>query len=152
DHRSGSLRRRHSAEHRALFEDCQRRDLLPGQEDRPQDRHPRQVVGVAMAVTRLGILALLALATPSLAAQARIGDLTYREGEVPVRLVGYGLVVGLDGTGDRSFGSNVGAVHTVRSVTNLLRRFNVEIPAERLRLRNVAAVVVTAELSPHTRP
>lgn len=105
-----------------------------------------------MAVTRLGILALLALAAPSLAAQARIGDLTYREGEVPVRLVGYGLVVGLDGTGDRSFGSNVGAVHTVRSVTNLLRRFNVEIPAERLRLRNVAAVVVTAELSPHTRP
>lgn len=99
---------------------------------------------------RLGLLALL-LPT-ALVAQSLVGDLTFREGEIPVRLVGYGLVVGLDGTGDRSFGSNVGAVHTVRSVTNLLRRFNVEIPAERLRLRNVAAVVVTAELLPHTRP
>lgn len=105
-----------------------------------------------MALRPLRLLGLLFIAAPSLAAQSRVGDLTFREGEVPVRLVGYGLVVGLDGTGDRSFGSNVGAVHTVRSVTNLLRRFNVEIPAERLRLRNVAAVVVTAELLPHTRP
>lgn len=101
---------------------------------------------------RAPLALLLTLAAPLLAAQTRVGDLTFREGEVPVRLVGYGLVVGLDGTGDRSFGSSVGAVHTVRSVTNLLRRFNVEIPAERLRLRNVAAVVVTAELLPHARP
>ena len=35
---------------------------------------------------------------------------TTRDGEVPVRLVGYGLVVGLDGTGDRSFGGSGGAV------------------------------------------
>ena len=94
----------------------------------------------------------LALSASSLTGQSRVGDLTFREGEIPVRLVGYGLVVGLDGTGDRSFGSSVGAVHTVRSVTNLLRRFNVEIPADRLRLRNVAAVLVTAEVSPHLRP
>src|SRR5690606_29527844 len=103
---------------------------------------------------RRGVLAallLLASALP-LAAQSRVGDLTFREGEIPVRLVGYGLVVGLDGTGDRSFGSNVGAVHTVRSVTNLLRRFNVEIPADRLRLRNVAAVLVTAEVPAYLRP
>jgi flagellar P-ring protein precursor FlgI len=39
----------------------------------------------------------------------------------------------------------------VRSVVNLLRRFDVEIPAERLRLRNVAAVLVTAEVSPWLR-
>lgn len=88
----------------------------------------------------------------SLSAQSRVRDLTFREGEIPVRLVGYGLVVGLDGTGDRSFGTNVGAVHTVRSVTNLLRRFNVEIPSDRLRLRNVAAVLVTAEVPAHLRP
>jgi len=99
----------------------------------------------------LGALLVLASALP-LAAQSRVGDLTFREGEIPVRLVGYGLVVGLDGTGDRSFGSNVGAVHTVRSVTNLLRRFNVEIPADRLRLRNVAAVLVTAEVPAYLRP
>jgi flagellar P-ring protein precursor FlgI len=102
-----------------------------------------------MKLRWLPALAILAL---PLGAQSRVGDLTFREGEIPVRLVGYGLVVGLDGTGDRSFGSSVGAVHTVRSVTNLLRRFNVEIPADRLRLRNVAAVLVTAEVSPHLRP
>jgi flagellar P-ring protein precursor FlgI len=61
------------------------------------------------------------------------------------------LVVGLDGTGDRSFGTLNAATMTVRSVVNLLRRFNVEVPPEQLRLRNVAAVLVTAELSPFLR-
>lgn len=96
-------------------------------------------------------LAALALAAAPLAAQVRIGDVTTRDGEVPVRLVGYGLVVGLDGTGDRSFGGGSGAVHTVQTVTNLLRRFNIVVPGDRLRLRNVAAVLVTAEVSPYLR-
>jgi flagellar P-ring protein precursor FlgI len=81
----------------------------------------------------------------------RVGDLTIREGVVPRRLVGYGLVVGLDGTGDRSFGGQSSATMTVRSVVNLLRRFQVEVPPEQLRLRNVAAVLVTAEISPYLR-
>jgi flagellar P-ring protein precursor FlgI len=83
---------------------------------------------------------------------ARVGDLTVRQGVIPRRLVGYGLVVGLDGTGDRSFGSQSSATMTVRSVVNLLRRFQIEVPPEQLRLRNVAAVLVTAELSPFLRP
>lgn len=82
---------------------------------------------------------------------ARIGDLTIRGGEVPVRLAGYGLVVGLDGTGDRSFGVVSSGNPTVRSVVNLLRRFDIEIPSQHLRLRNVAAVLVTAETSPYLR-
>lgn len=82
---------------------------------------------------------------------ASIGDLTIRAGEVPRRLVGYGLVVGLDGTGDRSFGGYHGSNATVTSVVNLLRRFNIEVPPEHLRLRNVAAVLVTAETSPWLR-
>ncbi|HEY3934497.1 MAG TPA: flagellar basal body P-ring protein FlgI [Gemmatimonadales bacterium] len=97
------------------------------------------------------VLTIAAIARP-LAAQVRVSDLTTHGGDVPVRLVGYGLVVGLDGSGDRSFGSSSGAVHTVRSVTNLLRRFNIEVPGDRLRLRNVAAVLVTAEVSPYLRP
>ncbi len=96
------------------------------------------------------LFATLLFAVP-LGAQTRISDLATRGGEVPVRLVGYGLVVGLDQSGDRSFGTNAGAVHTVRSVTNLLRRFNVDVPAQHLRLRNVAAVVITAEISPFLR-
>jgi flagellar P-ring protein precursor FlgI len=97
-------------------------------------------------------LALGGLPLGGLAAQsARISDLTTRAGEVPRRLVGYGLVVGLDGTGDRSFGGFNGETPTVRSVVNLLQRFGITVPPEQLVARNVAAVLVTAETSPFLR-
>jgi len=103
----------------------------------------------------LGLGLLLSLCASAQEAQAqantRISDLTVQQGAIPRRLVGYGLVTGLDGTGDRSFGTHYGAVHTVQSVVNLLRRFNIEVPAEYLRLRTVAAVLVTAEVSPYLR-
>lgn len=83
------------------------------------------------------------------ASEARIGDMTIRQGDIPRRVAGYGLVVGLDGTGDRSFGIATSASPTVRSVINLLQRFGVEVPAQQLRLRNVAAVLVNAEISPY---
>lgn len=96
-------------------------------------------------------LAALVLAPHVAAAQdVRVRDLTLTEQSVPVRLMGYGLVVGLDGSGDRAGGGRT-ASHTVQSVANLLRRFDVEVPAEAMRTRNVAAVLVTAELSPYLR-
>lgn len=95
------------------------------------------------------------LVLPSLAAaQAteRVSDLVTQAGSTPRRMIGYGLVVGLDGTGDKSFGSgNTGGTQTVRSIANALRRFGLEVPPERLRPRNVAAVIVTAEASPYLR-
>ena len=97
------------------------------------------------------VAALLLAAASAGAQEARIRDLTVASGDVPVRLVGYGLVVGLDGSGDRVIGG-FSAGHTVRSVANLLRRFNVEVPENLLRTRNVAAVLVTAEVSPYLRP
>lgn len=96
------------------------------------------------------LTALWAFAMPAAAQQATVADLAVPEGAVPVRLVGYGLVVGLDGTGDRALGST-GARHTVQSIVNLLRNFDIEVPGEMLRTRNVAAVLVTAELSPWLR-
>ncbi len=95
--------------------------------------------------------ALIAGGSEARAQDARIGDLAITDVNVPVRVVGYGLVVGLDGTGDRAIGS-FGARHTVQSVVNLLRNFGIEVPAEVLRTRNVAAVLVTAEASPFLRP
>jgi flagellar P-ring protein precursor FlgI len=83
--------------------------------------------------------------------ESKVADLTIRQGEIPRRLAGYGLVVGLDGTGDRSFGGVSHRNPTVHSVINLLRRFHIEIPSEYLYLRNVAAVLVTAEVSPFLR-
>jgi flagellar P-ring protein precursor FlgI len=98
------------------------------------------------------VVGCLSAATAVQAQQAaRVGDLVTRRGEVPRRVVGYGLVVGLDGTGDRSFGSSSSSAMTVRSVVNLLRRFNIEVPPDQMRLRNVAAVLVTAEMSPFLR-
>ena len=96
--------------------------------------------------------ALTLLAPTSLAAQAeaRIRDLTTTQGALPVRLMGYGLVVGLDGTGDRAIGGQT-AGQTVQSVVNILRRFDIEVPPVLLRMRNVAAVLVTAEVSPFLR-
>ncbi len=111
------------------------------------------------AVRRAPTLRLTALATAlvlllptSARAQGdvKIRDITSPEGALPVRLVGYGLVVGLDGTGDRAVGGQT-AGQTVQSVINILRRFNIEVPAELIRMRNVAAVLVTAEVSPFLR-
>lgn len=98
-------------------------------------------------------LALALLAGPAGAGEtmATVGDLTHRAGDAPRRLVGYGLVVGLDGTGDRSWGGLSSQNATVQSVVNLLRRFDLEVPSHHLRLRNVAAVLVTAEVSPFAR-
>lgn len=103
--------------------------------------------------TLYALLAFLLLALPALARaqnDAKIRDLTNAEGALPVRLMGYGLVIGLDGTGDRAIGGQSGG-QTVQSVVNMLRRFNIEVPAEMLRIRNIAAVTVTAEISPYLR-
>lgn len=103
-----------------------------------------------LARIALFVCSLLPLAA-TVTAQSRIADLTRHPGAVPRRLVGYGLVTGLDGTGDRSLGVSGASTPSVRSVVNLLRRFEVEVPPEHLRLRNVAAVLVTAEVSPWMR-
>jgi flagellar P-ring protein FlgI len=97
----------------------------------------------------LGCFALLALQAG--AQSARVRDITIADGSTPVRLLGYGIVVGLDGTGDRGVGGQQGG-QTVQSIANLLRRFDIEIPASVLRTRNAAAVLVTAEVSPYLRP
>jgi flagellar P-ring protein FlgI len=99
----------------------------------------------------IALLMLAAAAAPLVSQSVRVRDLVIEERDVPVRLMGYGIVVGLDGTGDRAMGSH-GSPHTVRSVTNLLQRFGIDVPAELLRTRNVAAVLVTAEVSSYTRP
>ena len=54
----------------------------------------------------------------------RVRDLTIEDKAIPVRLMGYGLVIGLDGTGDKSSGGKQGGM-SVNSIVNLLRRFGV---------------------------
>ncbi|MEP6729873.1 MAG: flagellar basal body P-ring protein FlgI [bacterium] len=91
------------------------------------------------------------IAAPVHAQDIKIRDLTVDEHAVPIRLMGYGLVIGLDNTGDRVTGAREGGM-TVTSVINLLRRFDIQVPGDIVRMRNVAAVLVTAEVSPYLRP
>ena len=106
----------------------------------------RQAVPALLAA----LLLALAAAPRVAAAQIKIKDLVIADAAVPVRLLGYGLVTGLDGTGDLTIGGRSGG-QTVQSVVNLLRRFDIEVPPALLRTRNVAAVLVTAEVSPYLR-
>lgn len=84
-------------------------------------------------------------------AQVRIKDIARIQGLKDNQLIGYGLVVGLDGTGDTNYGQN--SSFTVQSVVNMLSRFGIVVPLNRnrLRLRNVAAVMVTADLPAYAK-
>jgi flagellar P-ring protein precursor FlgI len=87
-------------------------------------------------------LALAALGAPALAATARIKDIVSIEGVRDNQLVGYGLVVGLNGTGD---GLN-NSPFTRQSLQAMLERMGVNTRGENMRTANVAAVMVTANL------
>jgi len=76
-------------------------------------------------------------------AQTRIKDIARIENSHPISLIGYGLVTGLNGSGDRSTGRR-GAVFTVQSISNMLERFGVTVSKDQLRVRNAAAVMVIA--------
>ncbi len=80
-------------------------------------------------------------------AQARIGDLTAIEGVRTNPLIGYGIVVGLNGTGDRNQ-----TVFTVQTLASVLQRMGVQVPSGSVRVNNAAAVFVTATLPPFANP
>lgn len=93
------------------------------------------------------LLLLIALAAPLQAAPVRIKDLVEFDGVRSNDLVGYGLVVGLNGTGDGIRNSPF----TEEIMANLLERLGVNITGEEFRPKNVAAVFVTAALPPFAR-
>jgi flagellar P-ring protein precursor FlgI len=79
----------------------------------------------------------------------RIRDVATLQGVRSNSLVGYGLVVGLDGTGDQT----TQTPFTVQSIQAMLSQLGVSLPPEtRLQLKNVAAVVVTAQLAAFAKP
>lgn len=85
------------------------------------------------------------------AGEARLKELVAVEGAAPVQLTGYGLVVGLDRTGDRARGER-NSPYTVQSVANMLRRFGITVDPAMLASRNVAAVMVTTTMDAFARP
>ncbi|HEY6919819.1 MAG TPA: flagellar basal body P-ring protein FlgI, partial [Tabrizicola sp.] len=93
------------------------------------------------------LLALFLTASAALAEPIRIKDLVEFDGVRGNDLVGYGLVVGLNGTGD----GIRNAPFTEEIMANLLERLGANVTGEEFRPKNVAAVFVTAQLPPFAR-
>jgi len=102
---------------------------------------------VFRGLTALLALSLAAIAPPPAQAAPRIKDLVEIEGVRGNDLVGYGLVVGLAGTGDGIRNSPF----TEEALSNLLERLGVNVSGESFRPKNVAAVIITATLPPFSR-
>lgn len=95
------------------------------------------------------VAASLLLFLPLTAQAERIKDLANVQGVRNNQLVGYGLVVGLDGSGDQT----TQTPFTVQSIINMLSQLGVTLPpGQSLQLRNVAAVMVTANLPAFAKP
>jgi flagellar P-ring protein FlgI len=95
------------------------------------------------------LLACAAMTTPALA--TRIKEVAAVEGVRTNQLTGFGLVVGLDGTGDQT----TQMPYTSQGLTNYLQQMGITLPAasaSQLQLKNVAAVLVTAQLPAFARP
>lgn len=84
-------------------------------------------------------------------AQTKISDLARVRDANDVEVIGYGLVTGLDRSGDRTL-SRQGSAFTVQSIANMLQNFGITVDPTYLRTRNVAAVMVTARISPYHSP
>ena len=93
--------------------------------------------------------AIFALLAAQFSYAERVKDIASIAGVRTNQLVGYGLVVGLDGTGDQTSQ----APFTIQSIKNMLAQFGVVVPPNvNPQLKNVAAVTVTADLPPFAKP
>ena len=95
------------------------------------------------------LLASAALWWPAPARAMRLKEVASVQGVRPNQLVGYGLVVGLDGTGDQT----TSTPFTTQSLAAMLQQMGVTVPpGTSMQLKNVAAVMVTAQLPPFAQP
>ncbi len=101
----------------------------------------RTIIGIKGST----ILLLLTLLVGT-AQGARIKDIASVDGSSGDHLIGYGIVVGLGGTGD---GSKTG--FTNHSITSMMEKFGHTLDADEIKLKNVAAVMVTGKLAPYSR-
>ncbi|MFB6278889.1 MAG: flagellar basal body P-ring protein FlgI [Salinibacter sp.] len=118
----------------------------------------RSILAAGVALTMLGGGAAVAQTDTSQAAAGpgaqsastattKLKSMVSLAGASPIQLTGYGLVVGLDRTGDRARGRQ-GAAYTVQSIANMLRNFGVNVRPDMLESRNAAAVLVTTTMDP----
>ncbi|WP_022851131.1 flagellar basal body P-ring protein FlgI [Limisalsivibrio acetivorans] len=97
---------------------------------------------------RKAFVILIILLTASASwGNVKIRDLTSVEGIRDNQILGYGLIVGLNGTGDKT-----GTQFTIQSMVNMLERMGITVDKDQVKVKNVAAVMVTAKLPPFAKP
>ena len=97
-------------------------------------------------MNRIFTVMVLMLSSLAVVYGGRIKDLTNVEGDRDNQLIGYGIVVGLAGDGDSN------AATTLRSVANVLQRFGLSLNPQDIKAKNVAAVMITANISAFLKP
>jgi flagellar P-ring protein FlgI len=127
--------------------------LLPSHKTRAG--WPAGFRGLPSAVSRSGrrlieglpLLLILLLLLAQAVGAVRLKEIAGFKGAEPRDLIGYGLVVGLDGTGDGNRSQ-----FTLRSVENMLERFGIKLEPGTIKPKNVAAVMVTASVGAFAQP
>lgn len=102
---------------------------------------------VELASTQPAPVPVMSTPAPPQPREVRIGDITSVEGVRDNYIMGYGLVVGLSGTGDGQQD-----LFPVQTLTDILQKMGVQAPAKSVITRNVASVFVTASLPPFAHP
>ena len=104
--------------------------------------HSYRVVEFRSFVLMLSLVAVLC--TVVAAGKVRVKDICSFQNKLEVDIIGYGLVIGLDGTGD-----GTGTQFTVQSLVNMMERMGLTVEVAKVKVKNVAAVIVTARISSH---
>jgi len=92
------------------------------------------------------VIIIATIVTSAFAVEYKIRNIARFKGVRDNQLTGFGLVMGLKGTGDRQT-----TVFTNQAIVNMLKRFGIADPANQIQVRNVAAVMVTANLPPFAK-
>src|SRR5919109_1750074 len=101
----------------------------------------------------IAVLLVAAVAAPAaaqiepVAGAARLKDIASVQGAAQTPLIGYGLVVGLNKTGDRRQ-----TIFSAQTLANMLERFGIAVSPGEMKIENIAAVMVTAQLGPYAQP
>ena len=120
--------------------------IYQAQQQNPANLNQKKFSEKSFFVKMIWLVLLAALVQSPLASAERIKELASIQGVRQNQLIGYGIVVGLDGTGDQS-------PVTVQGITNMLTQMGINTPAgANLQAKNVAGVVVTANLPSFAQP
>ena len=106
-----------------------------------KDRHMKKIIFFAVLITFFSFH----LSLPACSFAERIKDIASFEGVRDNQLIGYGVVVGLDGSGDKGRAA-------VQGIVNMLRRMGLTLNPADLKSKSIAAVVITATLPPFAKP